>query len=79
MQVNEITPTGKFTKAQLDLLKLFSKDMPDETWVELRHVISQHFANKATAEIDKIFEENNWGQEKIEEWSKEHMRTPYSK
>ncbi|SFQ17335.1 hypothetical protein [Parafilimonas terrae] len=77
MEVKDIIPTGKFTKAQLDLLKLFSREMPEENWIEIKTLISKYFAEKASDEMDKLFEENGWGEEKIEEWSKEHMRTPY--
>lgn len=35
----------------------------------------QYFAAKATEEMDKLFEENGWGDEKIEEWSKAHFLT----
>ncbi len=77
MEVKDIIPTGKFTKAQLDLLKLFSREVPDENWIEIKTLISKYFADKASEEMDKLFEQNGWGEEKIEEWSKEHMRTPY--
>jgi len=40
-------------------------------------LISKYFAEKASDEMDKLFEQNGWGEEKIEEWGKEHMRTPY--
>ena len=77
MDVNEIIPTGKFTKAQLDILKMFSTDMPDDEWEEVRDLISKYFLLKARNSIDTLFEEKGWGEEKINEWSKEHMRIPY--
>jgi hypothetical protein len=77
MDVKEILPTGKFTSAQLDLLKLFSREVPEENWIEIKSLISKYFADKASDEMDKLFEQNGWSEEKIEEWSKEHMRTPY--
>ena len=77
MEVKEIIPTGKFTKAQLDLLKLFSREMPEENWIEIKSLISKYFADKASDEMDRLFEQNGWGEEKIREWSTEHMRTPY--
>lgn len=77
MEVNEIIPTGKFTKAQLELLKMFSTELPEEEWEEIRDLLSKHFLMKARKGIDLLFKEKGWGNEKIEEWSKEHMRTPY--
>lgn len=61
MDVKEIMPTGKLTAAQLDLLKLFSREIPDENWKEIRQLITKYFAEKATAEMDKLFEEKGWG------------------
>jgi hypothetical protein len=29
--------------------------------------------------MDKLFEENGWDDSKLDEWSDEHMRTPYNK
>ncbi len=79
MDVKEIIPTGKFTEAQLDLLKMFSHDVPDDTWKEIRHLISGYFAQKATEEMDGFLKEKGWGEHKLNEWGNEHMRTPYKK
>lgn len=79
MEIQEIMPSGKFTKAQLDLLKLFSKNIPDKEWIEIKHLISKYFAEKATLEMDELFEEKGWNEFKIKEWSDEHMRTAYKK
>lgn len=79
MEEIEIMPEGKFTKAQLDLLKLFSRTIPDQEWIEIKHLISRYFAEKATHEMDKLFKENGWNEDKIKEWSNEHMRTAYKK
>ena len=79
MKVNEMMPTGKFTKAQLDLLKMFSVNIPDADWEAIRDYAKHYFAGKATEEMDKLFIENGWDEKKIEEWANEHMRTPYTK
>ena len=79
MDVKEIIPSGKFTNAQLDLLKLFSRDVPEENWIEIKDLISRYFAEKAIMQMDKFFEQNDWGEGKIKEWSEEHMRTSYKK
>jgi len=77
MEVKEIIPTGRFNKVQPELLKMFSADIPEKDWEAIRDFAHQYFAAKATEEMDKLFEENGWGDEKIEEWSKAHFRTPY--
>jgi hypothetical protein len=39
--------SNRFTKAQLELLKMFSRDIPEEQWVELRRLIFQYFHAKS--------------------------------
>lgn len=62
---------------QLELLKVFSVDLSEEQLREIKVLLTDYFAKKVTSEMDKLFEEKGWGEEKIEEWSKEHMRTKY--
>ncbi len=63
---------------QLELLKVFKYDLSEQQLREVQQMLAQYFADKATEEIDKLFEEESWGEEKIEAWSKEHMRTKYT-
>lgn len=67
----------KLTNLQLELLKVFRFDIPDDQLLEIRSFLRNYFANKVTSAMDQLFESNQWGEEKIEEWSKEHMRTKY--
>lgn len=69
--------TKKLSNLQLELLKVFSFDISDEQVKEIKALLAAYFANKVTSEMDALFEANAWGEEKIEEWSKEHMRTKY--
>lgn len=71
--------TRKLTNLQIELLKIFRFDISEDQVNEIRSLLSAYFAKKVTSEIDSLFETNNWGAEKIEEWSKEHMRTKYEK
>ena len=52
-------------------------DLSDEQLLEIKSLLTNYFAQKATEEMDKIFEENNWGHEQIDKWANEHMRTKY--
>jgi len=63
---------------QLELLKIFSFDIEEEQLLEIKTMLSNYFAGKVTNNIDQLFEEKGWGQKKIEEWSKEHIRTKYN-
>jgi hypothetical protein len=79
MTTEEIIPSGKFTQAQLEILRMFSKDLPENVWVEIKDLLSKYFMENAVKEMDKLFERNKWGDEKIKEWASSHMRTPYDK
>lgn len=63
---------------QLELLKTFSRPLPESQLLEIKKLLSDYFAQKIDEGVDKLFEENNWiVNEKIAEWKNEHMRTPY--
>ncbi len=69
--------TQGLSNLQLELLKIFSFDISDDQLLEIKSMLVKYFADKLTNDVDKLFEEKGWGVEKIEEWSKEHMRTKY--
>ncbi|MEN0005910.1 MAG: hypothetical protein AAF798_17300 [Bacteroidota bacterium] len=70
------TATG-LTNLQLELLKIFSYNLEEQQLLEIKSLLANYFAEQVTKNIDQLFEEKGWGLEKIEEWSKEHMRTRY--
>ena len=65
------------TNLQLELLKVFSFNLSDQQLKEIRGLLAKYFAEKATQEMDKLWESQNWTNETMEEWSKEHLRTKY--
>ena len=69
--------TQKLTTLQLELVKLFSYKVAENQVLEIKQLLSTYFANKATEEMDKLWEENNWSEETMKDWSNEHLRTPY--
>lgn len=71
----EMSAVKKLTNLQLELLKIFSFDISEDQIKEIKTFLVGYFAQKVTHDIDAFFEANNWGEEKIDEWSKEHMRT----
>lgn len=62
---------------QQHLLMMFSYDKNEEHLKEMKDVLSKHFAKKVDEEMDALWEEGKINADVIEEWSKEHMRTPY--
>ena len=71
--------TEKITNLQQELLKVFSYDLGEKQLLEIKELLSNYFAEKATNEMDKLWEKNKWNDQTMEDWSNEHLRTPYSK
>ena len=67
----------KMTNLQLEILKLFSVELPSNQLIEIRDILSKYFAKKASDEMDRLWEENNWSDKTMDDWSNEHMRTKY--
>lgn len=67
----------KLTNIQLELLKLFALNVPDADLLYIKRFLAQYFAQKATEEVDKLWEEKAWTEETMRQWSHEHMRIPY--
>jgi hypothetical protein len=42
----------------------------------LSDLVCQYYARKVDEEMDRLWDEGKWNQEKIEETLKEHLRTP---
>jgi len=69
--------TQKLSNLQLELLKVFSYQLDNKQLVDIKELLTKYFAKQATQEIDKLWEENNWDNETMTEWTNEHLRTPY--
>jgi hypothetical protein len=69
--------TWPMSATQLELLKILSFNPNEEDLRNIRHLIAEYYAEKATAAMEKFEEENNITPETYLAWSKEHMRTPY--
>ena len=67
----------RLTNLQLELLKTFSYDLSEEQLLEIKNLLAKYFAQKATSEMDKFWEENDWSDETIEKLAEEHLRTEY--
>lgn len=53
---------------QIELLQLYSQGVSDEDLVAIKRLIANYFANNASNEMDKLWEENNWSNETMDEW-----------
>ena len=62
---------------QLELLKLFSRNVEESDLREIKQLLVQYFAKKLENEANRIWEEKGWTDETMDEFLKTHMRTPY--
>lgn len=64
-------------KAQMEFLQLLGRIKTEEELSELRKVVCDFYAQKIEEEMDRLWAEGKWDNEKNEAVLKEHLRTPY--
>ena len=64
-------------QAQVGILRLLGRMKTLDEVHELRQIISNYYAQKATEEMDKLWESGQWSEEKNNAVLNEHLRTPY--
>ncbi len=62
---------------QLHLLKMFAFNSQNLSLEELKSVLLEFYQKKVDEEADKIWDEKNLNDEKLEELLNSHKRTPY--
>ena len=63
---------------QIELLKTFSRPIPENQVLEIQQLLIDYFAKKVDNKVDELFDDNNWDSSKVDEWLGEHHRTPYT-
>lgn len=64
--------------AKLELLNALNNINSEDELNEFKNVLAHYFANKAQKAIDALWDEGVINEQTIEQWGKEHMRTPYN-
>ena len=59
-------PLVHLNQNQLEILKLFSRDMDDNDLIEIKRLIVRYLANKVTKLADEVWEKNDWTDEDME-------------
>ena len=67
-----------FNPTQLHLLKMFSYAKSEEALLEIKKALSVYFAQKVEEDMDALWDEGLWSQEKNEAVLEEHLRTLYA-
>lgn len=66
-----------FNEAQIQLLDMMSFVKSDDTLVMLRQAISDYFAKEADKELNRLWDNGNLSDDKVESFRNLHERTPY--
>ena len=70
--------SDKFTPLQLEMLRLFSYDIPEGQLIDIRRLIVRYFADKLSESMDAHLEKQGIDVDKwVEDLKHEHLRTPY--
>uniref|UniRef100_UPI004028BBA3 hypothetical protein n=1 Tax=Prevotella sp. TaxID=59823 RepID=UPI004028BBA3 len=67
----------KFNQAQRDVLNVVSLLKSDEDVKALRKVLIDFVNNRLQQELDKLWDSGEWSEEKLQQMSKEHLRSHY--
>jgi hypothetical protein len=59
------------TNLQLELIKMFSLDLSEAQLLDVKKLLSGYFADQASDEMDRLWDENNWTNETMDSWLKE--------
>ena len=62
---------------QLEILKLFSRELDEEDMREIKKLIVMYLAQKVSRLADEAWEKNDWSDEDMERLLEMHERTPY--
>ena len=70
----EMNTSGKLTNLQIELLKMFNYDLTENQLRDIKDMLGKYFAETARREADKLWEEQNWTNDTMEQWANEHLR-----
>ncbi|MCF0042763.1 hypothetical protein [Dyadobacter fanqingshengii] len=78
MATTQTIPT-RLSNLQIELLKLYPYSVSEKELGDIRKILSDYFAKKIDSEMDELWEKNDWGDQTIESWKSEHIRSKSSK
>ena len=64
-------------QAKMNLLRVVDRIQSVEEIQAIQQMLANYYAHKAEAEMDRLWENGTINEQVIEQWGKEHMRTPY--
>ena len=58
--------SSRFSNVQLELLRLYARDVPDEELLEIKELLANYFVERAIAGANAWWEANNWTEADVE-------------
>jgi len=65
---------ANLSNLQLELLRLYGRNVSEETLREVKGILAKYFAGKATEAMDKVWEEKKLTEQDMIDWTNEHNR-----
>lgn len=56
---------------QIELLQLYSQNVSEEDLVAIKRILAKYFADNASDEMDRLWEEKGWTNDTMNEWLKD--------
>ncbi|MEM6845209.1 MAG: hypothetical protein AAF632_23555 [Bacteroidota bacterium] len=53
---------------QIELLQLYSQDVSEEDLIAIKRLLAKYCADRASDEMDKLWEEKGWTNKTMDEW-----------
>lgn len=76
--MNTTQPIESLNKHQLEILKLFTRNLDDNDLIEIKRLIVRYLAKKVTKAANEVWEEKGWTNDDMDRLLKTHKRTPYN-
>ena len=59
---------------QIEILRLYGNGVSEKSLREIKTILAKYFADKATDEMDKVWEEKGLTEQDMFNWTNEHNR-----
>lgn len=76
--MSSVSKIENLNSQQLEILKLFSRELDDTDLIEIKRLIVKYLSEKITNLADDVWEKENWTNDDMERLLKKHKWTPYN-
>ena len=63
---------------QMELLRLYGNNVSDKTLLEIKSLLANYFAERASDKMDELWEKEQMTQQQMTDWTNEHNRSENS-